>query len=310
MTFPTPPRSRHRATSLSWPTHFGFDPLASIGDSASCLEPDRSPHPKPLPRSLETLLKLHHAFNICLSLHFATHPPVLPPHSPSSTRLELTSLTNFLAIKGTVERTAGRRFGLPELGRLAWLWTWDGKSLPPDQLTSVAKQNEGREGAHATENPFLVSSKTEANDDKVSGLTYLITPTRTLDPASGRRVQTYGLGIELELVPGETRNLPLAGSSSTRGQGGGAGAISRWNGAGEQRDMEIRRKLERWVSMHGGYEVSRPVPRYWFLQLMIVQAGDRGEYPAASYSANERVPSELSPSDTFTASPKTRAFAF
>ena len=208
-------------------------------------------------------MKLHHAFNVSLSLHFATHPPVLPPHSPSASRLELTNLTNFLAIKGTVERTAGRRFGLPELGRLAWLWTWDVQSLPRDPVTSVANQHGKKEGAGETvENPFLVSSSDGVMSDKVSGLSYIITPARTIDPSSGRKVQTYGLGIELELVPGETRNLPhehVAGSS-TRGQGGGAGAISRWNGAGDERDREVRRRLERWVDLHGGYEVSQLDP--------------------------------------------------
>ena len=50
------------------------------------------------------LLTLHHAFNLALSLHIATKPPILPPHPPSTTRLRLPCLTNFLAIKETVAR--------------------------------------------------------------------------------------------------------------------------------------------------------------------------------------------------------------
>ena len=165
-----------------------------------------------------------------------------------------------MAIKGTIERTAGRRFGLPELGRLAWLWTWDGENLPKEALVSLnAKQEEDRKDPVSpkrdSDNPFLVS-ESASEVLSVSGLSYVITPTRTLDPGTGRRVHTYGLGIELDLKPGETRNLlsELEGSSS-RGQGGGAGAIARWNGNGEAREREVRRKLDKWVELHGGFEV-------------------------------------------------------
>jgi len=198
-------------------------------------------------------MNLQNAFNLALSLHLATHPPVLPPHSATSTKLDLANLTNFLAIKETVERGSGRRFGLPELGRLAWVWQWDGKSLPDEK--AISEKNKRAE----EDNPFLVPSGTPSTSViRVCGLSYLITPTRTLDN-NGRRVHTHGLGIELDLKPGETRQMLLGGNEgglSNRGQGGGMAAIGRWNSGQEQREDEFRRRLDRWVELHGGYEVS------------------------------------------------------
>ena len=201
---------------------------------------------RPLPTHLQTLLTIHHAFNLALSLHIATKPPILPPHPPSTVRLQLPCLTNYLAIKETVERTGGRRFSQQELARLAWIWQWDGATLPKEE--------------HATEddNPFLVKRDApSANPEAVCAMSYLITPTRTLD-ASGKRVQTYGLGIELDLKPGETRQLlhnGAEGGLGNKGQGGGMGAVGRWNTSGEIRHDIVREKLEKWIDLNGGYEV-------------------------------------------------------
>lgn len=189
-----------------------------------------------LPEHLQTLLTLHHAFNIALSLHLAQHPPVLPPHSASATRVEVPNVTTFLALRGVVERTAGRRFGREELARLAWLWTWDGESLPAEDKED--------------DNPFLVKPAIES----VCGLSYLITVTRTLDP-SGRRVHTHGIGLELELQAGETRQLLLGGGLGglgTQGQGGGVRLMGRWNAGADMRQDEVQRRLERWMELNGG----------------------------------------------------------
>jgi hypothetical protein len=89
-------------------------------------------------------------------------------------------------------------------------------------------------------------------------MTYLITPTKTLD-SSGRRVQTYGIGIELDLKPGETRQIlhnGAEGGLGNKGQGGGMGAVGRWNTGGEARHDAVRAKLEKWIDLNGGYEVS------------------------------------------------------
>ena len=198
---------------------------------------------------------MHHAFNLALCLHIATHPPVLPPHPQSATKVDLPNLTNYLAIKETVERTSGRRFGLPELGRLAWIWAWDGLSLPDEKLVSEKRKRDGDD-----ENPFLVPSGDRPTTSliQVTGLSYLITPTRKLDPQTGRRVYTHGLGIELDLRPGETRQVLIGGAEGglgNKGQGGGAGAIGRWNNGSEGRQEAFRERLERWTELHGGYEV-------------------------------------------------------
>jgi hypothetical protein len=205
---------------------------------------------RPLPPHLQTLLTLQHAYNLALSLHIATKPPILPPHPPSTVRLELPCLTNFLAIKETVERTGGRRFGIQELARLAWIWQWDGVTLP--------KEERGIED----DNPFLVKRDQPSNPEMVCAMSYLITPTRTLD-GSGKRVHTYGLGIELDLKPGETRQIlhnGAEGGLGNKGQGGGMGAVGRWNTGGEIRHDLVREKLEKWMDLNGGYEVSSPTP--------------------------------------------------
>ncbi len=167
------------------------------------------------------------------------------------------NLTNYLAIKETVERTSGRRFGLLELGRLARIWAWDGKALPDEKSISEKRKRDGDD-----DNPFLVpSDRPSTSLIQVSGLSYLITPTRTLDPQSGRRVYTYGLGIELDLKPGETRQVLHGGAEGglgNKGQGGGAGAIGRWNSGSDGRQEVFRERLERWVELNGGTEVGLP----------------------------------------------------
>jgi hypothetical protein len=52
------------------------------------------------------------------------------------------------------------------------------------------------------------------------------------------------------------------GGFRNKGQGGGAGAIGRWNAGGEGRMDRVREKLERWVELNGGWEeVHRPYAR-------------------------------------------------
>lgn len=176
----------------------------------------------------------------------ATHPPVLPPHPASTTLLQVPNLTNILAIRDAVERTSGRRFGQQELARLAWVWAWDGKSLSAE--SSTKKEDD--------DNPFLVKPKSPSTtEDHVSGLSYLITTTRTLCPKTGRRVHTHGIGIELEIEPGETRQTlagGVMGGLGNSGQGGGVRVIGRWSAGAEVREAAVREKLERWMDLHGG----------------------------------------------------------
>lgn len=121
--------------------------------------------------------------------------------------------------------------------------------------------SESHKSIKEDENPFLVDRDTSSTSSiRVCGMSYLITPTRTLD-ATGRRVHTHGIGIELDLKPGETRRMLIGGNEGglgNRGQGGGMAAIGRWNSGQEQREDLFRQRLDRWVELHGGYEVGRP----------------------------------------------------
>lgn len=243
--FPTPPSSRTRRT--------GGDILLDEPEFDQVFV-SKTIENRSLPPHLQTLLTLQHAYNLALSLHIATKPPILPPHPPSTVRLELPCLTNYLAIKETVERTGGRRFGTQELARLAWIWQWDGVTLP--------KEEKGMED----DNPFYVK-KDQPSTDLVCAMSYLITPTRTLD-GSGKRVHTYGLGIELDLKPGETRQIlhnGAEGGLGNKGQGGGMGAVGRWNTGGELRHDLVREKLEKWIDLNGGYEVSSLLLCIWIV---------------------------------------------
>ncbi|WWC65675.1 uncharacterized protein I303_108296 [Kwoniella dejecticola CBS 10117] len=242
--FPTPPHTQRRKARYVEPVLSKEEQPIAGPSKQSSIE---------LPPHLQTLLNLHHSFNLALSLYIATHPPILPPHPPSATNVLLPNLTNFLAIKETVERTSGRRFGLQELGRLAWIWTWDGKALPNDK--AVSERN--KQAMIDEDNPFLVPSGPEIGSGEVNGLSYLITPTRTLDPQTGRRVYTHGIGIDLELRKGETRQILHGGAEGgigNKGQGGGMGAVGRWNTNGEARHDVFRERLEKWVELNGGYE--------------------------------------------------------
>ncbi|WWC93011.1 uncharacterized protein L201_007975 [Kwoniella dendrophila CBS 6074] len=254
--FPTPPHTRTRKAKY-------VEAIIPEEEEEEQQQPIASSSKNPLsndalPPQLQTLLNLHHSFNIALSLYIATHSPVLPPHPPSATSVPLPNITNYLAIKETVERTSGRRFGLQELGRLAWVWTWDSKSLPNEK--AISEKN--KQIMLDEDNPFLVPSSSSTitpsiGSGQVSGMSYLITPTRTLDPHTGRRVYTHGIGIDLELRKGETRQVLHGGAEGgigNKGQGGGVGAIGRWNTNGEARHEIFREKLEKWVELNGGYE--------------------------------------------------------
>jgi hypothetical protein len=46
------------------------------------------------------------------------------------------------------------------------------------------------------------------------------------------------------------------GGLGNKGQGGGMGAVGRWNTSGEARHDTVREKLEKWIDLNGGYEVS------------------------------------------------------
>lgn len=294
--FPTPPRSGRRSRVKVEDVDeapLAADGLSDDDDDRPRIGTDskRKPAKVVLPPDLQHLMSLHSAFNLALSLHIASNPPVLPPHAPDTVKLAVPNITNLLSVRSAVEQAGRKRFGQAELQRLAWLWTWDGESLPSDKTVSV---NDVKAEEDDADNPFLVSPKpTAAEPTEVVGLSYLIAPTRTLDPLTSRRVYTYGIGIELDLKPGETRQILLNGGSGgmgNKGQGGGTGALGRWNVAGEERERIVRSRLERWVELHGGYEVSPRSAAKRDPELTCVQPPPEevGGLPTPSTSSNQR----------------------
>jgi hypothetical protein len=124
----------------------------------------------------------------------------------------------------------------------------------------MPEERSAKDKASDDDNPFLINhDSTSTSKLEITGLNYIITPTRTLDPSTKRSVYTYGLGILLDLRKGETRQLLHGGSEGgigNKGQGGGLGAVGRWSGSGEEREEIMRERLEKWVELNGGYEVS------------------------------------------------------
>ncbi len=225
---PTPPRTpSHRKTS-------------STSNSSSL---------SPLPYHLNSLLSLANAFSLSLSLHLATHPPILPPLPPSAPEgleVVLDNVATYLGIKDSVEKIAGKRFGLGELKALMWLWEWDGNA------ETVEGMVKGK-GKSMEDNPFLISPTSSA-PSKDTNAPYILTSTRALDSA-GRRVHTYGIGIRLHLTPSEVLSAgnTLLGPLGV-GSAAGVGAVGRWSADGKSREVEG--KLRRWVDVWGESNVS------------------------------------------------------
>lgn len=219
-----------------------------------------------LPPHLANLLALHKSFDLALSLHVATHPPVLPPLDTSSIGaheyglksldVDLEALTNYVALKPIVEKSCGKRFGLSELKRLMWLWQWN-----PVQGSSSAGTDDGSL-LDDDVNPFidnLVSGRSTRGKSSSLTACYSITPTRTIDTATSRRVHTYGFGIRVTLTPQEAAsycNTLHAGSDACGNAGKAVGAVARWSAGSEARCKEVEERLWAWVDKHAELLVS------------------------------------------------------
>ena len=116
---------------------------------------------------------------------------------------------------------------MDDIKRLCWLWEWDGKELPSD--------DDGED-----DNPFLnLSERPDISRQWSRGAEGLvITPTTYLPKAGGKRVQAYGIGIEVEM-------------NIDKQMTGGMAAVARWTAGGEQRMRSLERKLHRWVQVSG-----------------------------------------------------------
>ena len=187
---------------------------------------------------MKTLVLLHSAFDLSLGLWLATHPPILPPldaeletSTGNGLDVDLVDLSNFLQMKGMIEKTCQRRFGVTELRRLVWIWGWQGDEKALDDLEAL--QQEGSR---------QVGGKTNAGD-------YLITLARTLDPITSRRTTTHGIGLTLHLTPLEVaslRNSLHTQIGANAGVSVGMGALGRWSAGGEERGKRFEAKVWRW----------------------------------------------------------------
>jgi hypothetical protein len=164
----------------------------------------------------------------------------------------LESLVSFVGVKESVERISGRNFGMGELRRLRWIWDWDGNVDGVPEEFRKGGDGKGKSKQRTEDNdPFSAPSSSETNIKTSSS--YLLTPTRTIDPRSSRRTHTYGIGITLVLTPPEVLSAgnTLLGSRGV-GSAAGMGAVGRWSAGGERRAKEVEEKLSKWVEMTGG----------------------------------------------------------
>lgn len=151
--------------------------------------------------------------------------------------VRLDALTNYVALRPIVEKSCGKRFGLTELKRLMWLWR---------DVSSGALPTEEEA------NPFI---DTAANPTGC----YTVTPTRTIDPATSRRVHTYGFGLSIRLTPREAASYvnTLHGEGEACGGAGKAvGAVARWSAGSEARCRVVEERLWAWAERHARDEVS------------------------------------------------------
>ncbi|KAJ9112584.1 hypothetical protein QFC19_000603 [Naganishia cerealis] len=222
-----------------------------------------------LPPHLANLLALHKSFDLALSLHVATHPPVLPPLESSllqaheyglkSLDVDLDALTNYVALKPIVEKSCGKRFGLAELKRLMWLWQWNGEDEEEVATNGKPIRDVGNspflddEIIPASGRGYSSKKKRDANLTAC----YNVTPTRTIDNTTSRRVHTYGFGIRITLTPREAASAcnTLHSFNDAFGNAGKAvGAVARWSAGSEARCKEIERRLWAWVHKHSSLE--------------------------------------------------------
>lgn len=211
----------------------------------------------PLPEHYSALLALHAAVERALLLHLATEGSragalvASSEGGPSGAnadgelQVDLPNLVAYTAIRAVVERGAGKRFGPLELGQLVWLW--EGGLDGPRALEDVSAtpiEAEGRRG----------------------GLSLSVQATRQLDKNTGKKVYTWGIGLDLRLkanvqlpafeVLDGSPSTPArpsatdAGASESPGSASarrlkrqGMSVLPLWSSKTESRKSEMRRRL-------------------------------------------------------------------
>lgn len=162
------------------------------------------------------------------SLHHAlAHSLATAAVCPSETGVVPNILNNY-----TLTSAAGlsKSCTMEDIRRLCWLWEWDGKKLPIDDEDK--------------DNPFLEdcdrSDGIRQWSRGANGL--VITPTTYLPKSGGKRMQAYGIGIEVEM-------------DIDKQMVGGMSAVARWAAGGEHRLKLQEGKLHRWMEV--SYFVNR-----------------------------------------------------
>lgn len=204
----------------------------------------------PLPESYQILLNLHTAFERALMLHLTTEGKggrIASAVSGSSSdfskthRIRLENLATYNQLRSMVERGSGRRFGQAEFAQLLWLWN------AADTVKPVL------------DDPFIESPSTAA---PASSLGFLVTKTVELSKSSGKRVNGWGIGIELDLKrnsEASERSLAIQNSPSSRKQSSpskmagkreGMSVVALWSQGAEERKNEIRLRLGNCVVQH------------------------------------------------------------
>lgn len=195
-----------------------------------------SPFNAPLPEHYQTLLNLHTAFERALMLHLTTEGKggrIASAVSGSTSdfsstqRIRLENLATFNALRPMVERGSGRRFSQVEFAQLVWLW-------------------------QSTPDPFTTA-----------GLGFLVTKTVELSKTTGKKLNAWGIGIELDLKRnGEAseRSLAILNSpspvkkqntpSKMAGKRDGMSVVALWSQGAEERKTEIRLRLGKCVVQH------------------------------------------------------------
>lgn len=117
---------------------------------------------------------------------------------------------------------------MDDLKRLCWIWEWDGKSLPVDDIKLILKD--------AEDNPFLEKRQSTSGDWTRGSMGLVLSSTSHYSKSDRKRVPAYGIGIEVEM-------------DLDKDMGGGMAAVARWTAAADKRRMQFRAKLERWVEV-------------------------------------------------------------
>ena len=272
----SPSSSSAYAASRHWLTQANASPLNRPTPSHPLLTPTKSskkkdevtclvapqgsaseldPSTVPLPDHYLALLSLHSAVERALLLHLATEGSracgVAAMVQASSTDfvIDLPNLVSYSTIRSVVERGSGKRFGPTELGQLVWLWEG------------------GLHGPQATEGSLAENESLEADRSHIKkkrgGLSITVNASRQLEKTTGKKVYTWGLGIDLQIKQNVqlpafevlANESPLSSSSRSRlatpPQSPGGKAMKRhgmsimplWSSRSESRKEEMRRRL-------------------------------------------------------------------